>query len=54
MEHEQVEQAVARKSALIYLPIAFGAALLFWLPAWGVTIPWWLGLAGRFGSGCSV
>ncbi|HEX9926044.1 MAG TPA: hypothetical protein VGD99_25535 [Anaerolineae bacterium] len=31
MEHEQVEQEVARKSALIYLPIALGAALLFWL-----------------------
>ena len=33
MEHEQVEQEVARKSALIYLPIALGAALLFWLTA---------------------
>lgn len=33
MEHEQVEQEVARKSALIYLPIAVGAALLFWLAA---------------------
>jgi hypothetical protein len=33
MEHEQVEQEVARKSALIYLPIALGAALLFWLAA---------------------
>ncbi|MEW5960906.1 MAG: hypothetical protein AB1801_24535 [Chloroflexota bacterium] len=33
MEHEQVEQAIARKSALIYLPIALGAALLFWLAA---------------------
>ena len=26
MEHEQVEKAVARKSALIYLPISIGAA----------------------------
>jgi hypothetical protein len=33
MEHEQVEKEVARKSALIYLPIAIGAALLFWLAA---------------------
>jgi hypothetical protein len=33
MEHEQVEQEVARKSVLIYLPIALGAALLFWLAA---------------------
>ena len=33
MEHEQVEQEVARKSALIYLPMALGAALLFWLAA---------------------
>ncbi len=33
MEHEQVEQEVARKSALIYLPITVGAALLFWLAA---------------------
>ena len=33
MEHEQVEREVARKSALIYLPIALGAALLFWLAA---------------------
>lgn len=33
MEHEQVEKEVARQSALIYLPIAFGAALLFWLAA---------------------
>ncbi|MEW5987589.1 MAG: hypothetical protein AB1791_13230 [Chloroflexota bacterium] len=29
MEHEQVEKEVARKSALIYLPVAIGAALLF-------------------------
>ncbi len=33
MEHEQVEKEVARKSALIYLPIAIGAALLFLLAA---------------------
>lgn len=33
MEHEQVEQEVAQKSALIYLPIALGAALLFLIAA---------------------
>ena len=33
MEHEQVEKEVARKSAMIYLPIAIGAALLFLLAA---------------------
>ncbi len=33
MEHEQVEKEVARRSALIYLPIAIGAALLFLLTA---------------------
>jgi len=33
MEHADVEQAVARKSALIYLPISIGAALLFLLAA---------------------
>ena len=33
MEHEQVEQEVVRKSALVYLPITLGAALLFWLAA---------------------
>ncbi len=33
MEHEQIKKAVARRSALIYLPIAIGAALLFWLAA---------------------
>ncbi|MCQ3973409.1 MAG: hypothetical protein DPW09_08200 [Anaerolineae bacterium] len=33
MEHEQVEREVAQKSAFIYLPIALGAALLFWLAA---------------------
>lgn len=31
MEHEQVEKEVARKSALIYIPISVGAALLFLL-----------------------
>ena len=33
MEHAQIEKEVARKSALIYLPIALGAALLFLLAA---------------------
>jgi len=33
MEHEQVEKQVARKSAMIYLPIAAGSALLFFLAA---------------------
>jgi len=33
MEHEQVEKEVTRKSALIYLPISIGAALLFLLAA---------------------
>lgn len=33
MEHEQVEKAVARRSALIYLPISLGAAFLFLLAA---------------------
>lgn len=33
MEYEQVEKEVARQSALIYLPLALGAALLFWLAA---------------------
>ncbi|MBI3243180.1 MAG: hypothetical protein HYZ49_12890 [Chloroflexi bacterium] len=33
MEHEQVEKEVARRSALIYLPISLGAALLFLLAA---------------------
>jgi len=31
MEHNQIERHIARRSALIYLPIAFGAALLFFL-----------------------
>ena len=33
MEHKGVEQGVARTSALIYVPIAVGAALLFLLAA---------------------
>jgi len=33
MEHEEVEKEVARKSALIYLPISLGVALLFLLVA---------------------
>ena len=33
MEHEQIEQAVARRSAAIYLPISIGTALAFWLAA---------------------
>jgi hypothetical protein len=33
MEHEQVENEVARKSVLIYLPISIGTALLFLLAA---------------------
>jgi hypothetical protein len=33
MEHESVEGAIARQSALIYLPISIGAALLFLLAA---------------------
>ena len=33
MEHNQNERQIARRSALIYLPIAFGAALLFFLAA---------------------
>ncbi|MBI3359688.1 MAG: hypothetical protein HY023_01085 [Chloroflexi bacterium] len=33
MEHEQVEKEVAQKSALIYLPISIGAAMLFLLAA---------------------
>lgn len=31
MEHEQIEKQVARKSALIYLPLSLGSALLFFL-----------------------
>ena len=33
MEHEQIERAVARRSALFYLPISLGAALVFLLAA---------------------
>jgi len=33
MEHEQVEKAVAQKSAAIYLPISLGMAVLFMLIA---------------------
>lgn len=33
MKHEQLEKDVAQKSALIYLPISIGAALLFLLVA---------------------
>src|SRR6266540_1136929 len=33
MEYDEVEQAVARKSVLIYLPVSIGAALLFLLAA---------------------
>ncbi len=33
MEYSQVENEVARRSALIYLPISSGAALLFFLAA---------------------
>lgn len=33
MEHEQVEKVVAQKSALIYIPVSLGAALLFLLAA---------------------
>lgn len=33
MEHEQIEKEVARRSVLIYLPLSFGAALLFLLAA---------------------
>ena len=33
MEHEQIDQAVARWSAAIYLPISIGVALAFWLAA---------------------
>ncbi len=33
MEHDQIEKEVAQKSALIYMPISLGAALLFLLAA---------------------
>ncbi len=53
MEQGQVEKDVARKSALIYLPISMGAALLFLLAtAFTGNYPWvarvggmvWVGL----------
>ena len=31
MEHEQVEKQVAQRSALIYIPVSVGSALLFLL-----------------------
>lgn len=33
MEHEQVTREIARRSALIYLPVSVAAALLFLLAA---------------------
>jgi hypothetical protein len=33
MQHEQFEKAVARRSALLYLPLSLGMALAFWLAA---------------------
>ena len=33
MDHEQMEKEVARSSAIIYLPISLGIALLFFLAA---------------------
>ncbi len=33
MEHEQFEKTVAHRSALIYLPISLGAAVLFLVAA---------------------
>lgn len=33
MEHEDVEKEVARRSALIYLPLSLGAAVAFYLAA---------------------
>ena len=33
MEHEQIEKTIARRSALIYLPISVGAAMLFLVAA---------------------
>ena len=33
MNHEPVEQAVARRSARLYIPISLGAALLFFVLA---------------------
>ena len=31
MEYEQIEKAVAHRSALIYLPVSLGVALLFFV-----------------------
>ena len=33
MEHERIDREVARRSAMLYLPVAIGAALLFLLAA---------------------
>jgi hypothetical protein len=33
MEHEEFEKTVARRSALVYLPISLGAAVLFLVAA---------------------
>jgi hypothetical protein len=33
MQHEPIEATIARQSALIYLPVAIGVALLFLLAA---------------------
>ena len=33
MEHGKVDGQIARRSAMIYLPLSIGAALLFWLAA---------------------
>lgn len=33
MEYEQIEKEIARRSAMIYLPISLGAVLLFFLAA---------------------
>lgn len=33
MDHEELELKVAKRSALIYLPISIGAAILFFLAA---------------------
>lgn len=33
MKHEQVNRAIARRSALVYLPLSLGVALLFLLAA---------------------
>jgi hypothetical protein len=42
MEHEQLESYVARRSALIYLPVSLGIALLFFLAASLLeNIIWW-------------